>query len=152
MNTNEVDKAMSDIAGSPVRYLVLAVGVILLVFSSGMATWKRTAERDAQGQVAQIQLAVAELERERADTDSSDRKKEIDKQVKELRDEDLKEARIEAAEEAVDSKTGLWFWGMVGVLGMVVSSFGFLLIAVTGSSYERVGSLVALGFLLSRLG
>lgn len=152
MNTNDVDKAMSDIAGSPVRYLVLAVGVLLLVFSSGMMTWKRTAERDAKGHVAKIQYEISELEAEQADTESADKKKEFDAEIKEIREKKLKDARKEAASEAVDAGSGTWFLAMVGVLGQLVACLGLLLLAVTGSSYERLGSLVALGFLLSRLG
>jgi len=152
MNTKDVDEVMKDMTGSPVRYMVLGVGILLLIFSSGMTTWKRTAERDASGAVEKVELEMGELELEKADAKNSEEKNSIEKKIDELRKEDLKEARLEAQAEKVDSMNGNWFLGMIGVLGQVVACLGLLLIAVTGSNYERLGSLIALGFVLTRLG
>jgi len=59
--------------------------------------------------------------------------------------------KMEVAEERVDSRSGLWLWSMVRVLAIGILSIGFIVISALGSNYEKVGALVALGFVLSNL-
>ncbi len=141
------------IEGNPViRYALLVIGLLVMLFSEGILTWKRTSERDAAGNVAAVQLDIAKLKQQIADKDSSsDDKKAWREEIKDLEENDLKDARMDAAEESVDAQNGVWFWGMVHHLGTALAALGLLVVAATGGSHEKIGALVALGLMLSRI-
>ncbi len=141
------------LGGNPlIRYALLFIGLLVLFLSESILTWKRTAERDAEGSVAKIQFNIGKLEKQIADKDSSsDDKKAWREEIKDLKETDLDDARMEAASEGVDAKSGIWLWSMARLKGMALISVGLLIIAVTGGKYEKVGALVALGLCIGRL-
>ena len=126
--------------------------ILVLFLSESVLTWKRTSERDAAGNVAAIQLDIGKLEKNIADKDSSaDDKKAWREEIKDIKENDLDDARMEAASESVDAKNGIWLWSMARLKGMALISVGLLIIAATGGKYEKVGALVALGLVIGRL-
>ncbi len=135
-----------------IRYALLLIGLLVLFLSESVLTWKRTSERDAAGNVAAIQLDIGKLEKNIADKDSSaDDKKSWREEIKDLKENELDDARMEAASESVDAKNGTWLWSMARLKGMALISVGLLIIAATGGKYEKVGALVALGLVIGRL-
>ncbi len=138
-------------ASGPMRYAVLFVGLSLLLFSQCILTWKSSSEQDARGQIASIQLEIEDLGREINDTDDKTKKTSIGDEIKDLKTKDMVDARIEAAGEQVDAKSNIWITSMIKMLGLVLASFGLLILAATGGSHEKIGALVALGFIITRL-
>ena len=136
--------------GGAIRYGVLFLGLIILLFSQSIITWKQAAASDARGAVKAIEFEITELKREAEDADSKD-KKEIRAEIKILNEEDLLDARIDREHESVDAERHIWITNMIHFLGLALSSLGLIIIAVIGSSHEKVGALVALGFIISRL-
>jgi len=135
-----------------IRYALLLIGLLILFLSESILTWKRTAERDAEGNVAAIQFDIAKLQKNIADADSSaEDKKAWREEIKEVKQPKLDDARMEAASEGVDAKNGIWLWSMTRLKGMALISVGLLIIAATGGKYEKVGALVALGLVIGRL-
>ena len=141
------------LGGNPlIRYALLLIGLLVLFLSESILTWKRTAERDAEGNVAAIQFDIGKLEKNIADKDSSsDDKKSWREEIKDLKENELVDARMEAAAEGVDAKNGIWLWSMARLKGMALISVGLLIIAAAGGKYEKVGALVALGLVIGRL-
>ena len=141
------------LGGNPlIRYALLLIGLLVLFLSESILTWKRTAERDAEGNVAAIQFDIGKLEKNIADKDSSsDDKKSWREEIKDIQENELVDARMEAAAEGVDAKNGIWLWSMARLKGMALISVGLLIIAATGGKYEKVGALVALGLVIGRL-
>lgn len=141
------------LGGNPlIRYALLLIGLLILFLSESILTWKRTAERDAEGNVAAIQFDIGQLEKNIADKDSSsDDKKSWREEIKDLKENELVDARMEAAAEGVDAKNGIWLWSMARLKGMALISVGLLIVAATGGKYEKVGALVALGLVIGRL-
>ena len=90
------------------------------------------------------------LEKKAADAEDSDDKKEYREQAKELQEDKLEEARIEAAEESVDAKQGVWFWSMVRMMGVSVMALWFIAIGVFGLAHEKIGALIALALMLTK--
>ena len=139
-------------SNSLIRYAILFIGLIVLFLSEGILTWKRTAERDAAGNVAAIQFDIGKLEMNIADKDSStDDKKGWREEIKDLKETDLVDARMEAAAESVDAKNGIWLWSMAKLKGMAITCIGLLIIAASGGTHEKVGALVALGLVVARI-
>lgn len=134
-----------------IRYAVLFLGLIVLFLSEGILTWKSTSARDAAGNVDAIQYKVVKLEQKIADSDSTDDKKGYREEIKDLKEIDLVDARMEAAAESVDSKNGVWLWSMARLKGVAIISVGLLIIAATGGKSEKVGALIALGLVVARL-
>ncbi len=148
MNINEETQKLS---GNPLlRYAILVIGLILLFFSDGILTWKATSARDAEGVVAAKQFEITKLEKEIADSDDSGDKKDMREDIKDIK-EDIKDARMEAASEAIDARNGIWLWNMVKHLALALTSLGLIIISITGSNHEKVGALIALGFIITRL-
>ncbi len=138
-------------ANGPMRYAVLFIGLSLLLFSQCILTWKNSSEQDARGQISAIQLQIGELERDISDTDDKAKKSDLGDEIKDLTEKDMVDARIEAAGEQVDAKSNIWITSMIKMLGLVIASFGLLILAATGGSHEKIGALVALGFIITRL-
>lgn len=134
-----------------IRYALLLLGLLIFLLSQTVLTWKSTSARDAAGSVDAIQLEMATLEKKAADAEKSDEKKELREQAKDLKENDLEDARMEAAEESVDAKQGLWLWSMVRLKGLALMSMGLLVIAGVGSTHEKIGALVALGMIVTRI-
>ncbi len=149
----DIKEETQKIGGNPLlRYAILVIGLLIMLFSEGVLTWKGTSQRDAAGNVAAIELDIAKLKQKIEDKDSSsDDKKEWREEIKDLRENELKDARMEAAEEGVDAQNGTWFWSMVRHLGGTLTCIGLLVVAATGGNHEKVGALVALGLILSRI-
>ncbi|MCP5536947.1 MAG: hypothetical protein H7A51_12040 [Akkermansiaceae bacterium] len=149
----DIKEETAKISGNPlIRYAILFIGLCILFLSEGILTWKRTAERDAAGNVDAIQFKIGKLEKDIADKDSSsDDKKAWREEVKDLKENDLDEARMEAASESVDAKNGIWLWSMARLKGLAIVSIGLLIIAATGGTHEKIGALVALGLVVARL-
>lgn len=141
----EIKKAGSN---SFMRYGLLAIGIVILFFSQGVLNWKSTSARDASGKVDAIQYEISKLDKEINDTDSADKKKDLGEEIKDLREDDLEDARMEAVGEDVDAKNGIWLWSMVNHLGSAIIALGLFVIAVTGCTHEKIGSLIALGVLI----
>ena len=146
-------KAETEKIGSNVllRYAVLFLGLLVLFLSEGVLTWKQTSERDAAGNVAKIQHQINTLERDIAYSDDSGDKKDMREEIKDLKENDLVDARMEAAGESVDAKNGIWLWSMVHLKGVALVSLGLLVIAASGGTHEKIGALVALGLVITRL-
>ncbi len=138
-------------ANGPMRYAVLFIGLSLLLFSHSIITWKNSSEQDARGQISAIQLEIKDLERDIKDSDDTAKKSDLRDEIKDLREKNLVDASIEAAGEQVDARSNIWITSMIKVIGLVLASFGLLILAATGSSHEKVGALVALGFIITRL-
>ncbi|BDS07520.1 hypothetical protein NT6N_25600 [Oceaniferula spumae] len=134
-----------------IRYALLLLGLLIFLLSQGILTWKSTSARDAAGQVEAVQYKIALLEKEKADSDSADDKKEYSEEIKGLKENDMEKVRMEAAEENVDSKTGIWLWSMARLKGIGIMCLGLLVIAGTGGSHEKIGALIALGLLVTRM-
>ena len=148
----DITEETQKLTGNPLlRYGILLIGLALLIFSQGVLTWKRTSDRDAGGYVAAIQLDIRYLEKDISDSDDAAEKKEFREQIKDLREEKLLKAQMEAASESVDAQNGIWLWSMARLLGIGILSFGLVVIAAIGSNHEKVGALVALGVIISRL-
>lgn len=128
-----------------ILYTVLAAGMFLFFFSSSIITWKRTSPISAQGKIASIELHILTAGDKLAQTKDSDDKKSIREDIKDYRD-DLKDARKNLAKEKAQSQSGIWIYSMVRMLGASLSALGLLLIAALGSTYEKAGALIALGF------
>jgi len=133
------------------RYGVLMIGLLIIILSQGVLTWKRTSPRDAMGEVAQIQLDIKYYQKDLDEAEKAAEKKEIRESIKKLREEKLVDARMDAEEEQVDAQNGIWFWSMVHHTGLALLSIGFVIVASMGGNYEKVGALVALGFIVSQL-
>ena len=74
-------------SNSLIRYAILFIGLCVLFLSEGILTWKRTAERDAEGNVASIQFDIGKLEKNIADKDSStDDKKAWREEITDLKE------------------------------------------------------------------
>ncbi len=134
-----------------IRYAVLFLGLLVLFLSEGVLTWKQTSERDAAGNVAKIQHQINTLEKDIADSDDSGDKKDMREEIKDLKENDLVDARMEAASESVDANNGIWLWSMVHLKGLAITSLGLLIIAASGGTHEKIGALVALGLVITRL-
>ncbi len=146
----DIDTEIKKAGGSSfVRYGLLFIGLVIFFFSQGVLNWKSTSARDAAGKVDAIQLKISKLDKEVNDSDNADEKKDLREEIKDLRENDLEDARLDAVSEDVDSKNGIWFWSMVNHLGATVLALGLLVIAVTGCTHEKIGSLVALGILIA---
>ena len=140
------------IGGNPLfRYALLLLGLLVFFLSQSVLTWKSTSARDAGGKVEAIQFEISMLEKDIEESDSADEKKDKRDEIKTLRDEKLKEVRMEAAEENIDSKSGIWFWSMARLKGIGIMCLGLLVIAGVGSSHEKIGALIALGLLVTRM-
>lgn len=147
----DISEETQKIGSNPIiRYGILLIGVAILFFSEGILTWKRTSAQDAAGEIAAINHKIDMLNKEIKDSDDSDEKKDLREEISDLEDNDLEEARIDAAGEAVDAKTGIWFWSMVNIMGSGVVALGLLIIAATGGKYEKIGALVALGLIVTQ--
>lgn len=133
------------------RYALLAIGFLTFTFGEGILTWKQTAVEDAAGDIDSIELQVAELIQEIEDTKDADEKKDLREEIKELEDKDLAEARLDAQDARAASKNGVWFFSMISVLGSVVMGLGLIIIAIFGSSHEKVGALVTLGLIIIKM-
>jgi|GEM_PF-4980545 len=138
-------------ASGPMRYAVLFIGLSLLLFSQCILTWKTSSEQDARGQIGAIQLDIKDLERDIKDSDDTSKKSDMRDEIKDLKEKNLVEATVEAAGEQVDARSNIWITSMIKIAGLVLASFGLLILAATGSSHEKVGALVALGFIITRL-
>jgi len=148
----DITEETKKITGNPLlRYSVLFIGLAILIFSQGILTWKRTSDRDAAGNVDAVQLEMMYLEKEISESDDAAVKKDLRAKIKTIKDEDLVDARMEAAGESVDAKNGIWLWSMAHLLGSAILSLGLVIIAGTGSNHEKVGALIALGIIVSRL-
>jgi hypothetical protein len=141
------------LGGNPlIRYAILFIGLIVLFLSEGILTWKRTAERDAAGNVAAIQFDIGKLEQSIADKDSSSEDKKAWRvKINNLKENDLEDASMEAIAESVDAKNGIWLWSMAKLKGLAITCIGLLIIAASGGTHEKVGALVALGLVVARL-
>ncbi|NWK55601.1 hypothetical protein HW115_08255 [Verrucomicrobiaceae bacterium N1E253] len=138
--------------GNPLmRYAVLFIGIIILLISQSALTWKRAAERDAAGDIDAIQFEIKDIERVIADSDDATEKKELREEIKVLKEEKLVDARFEAEAERVDAKSGIWLISMMRFTGLSLVSLGLLVIAAKGCSHEKLGALVALGFILTQI-
>jgi len=146
--TEETEKLTSN---PLLRYAILLIGLLILFFSQGILTWKRTSERDAAGNVKSVELAIIELEKEVADSEDADEKKDLRENIKDIKETELVKARMEAAGESVDAQNGIWLWSMARLGGAAVLSLGLLIIASVGSNHEKTGALIALGIIVSRL-
>ncbi|MBK1855646.1 hypothetical protein JO972_11800 [Verrucomicrobiaceae bacterium 5K15] len=133
------------------RYALVLLGLLLFLLSQGILTWKSTSARDASGKVEAVQFEIAMLEKDIEESESSDDKKKMREEIDDLRKDDLKKARMEAAEESVDAKTGIWFWSMARLKAVGIMCLGFLVIAAVGSSHEKIGALVAFALLVTKL-
>ena len=138
-------------ASGPMRYAVLFIGLSLLLFSQCILTWKNSSEQDARGQISAIQLDIKDLERDIKDSDDTAKKSDMRDEIKDLKEKDLVDASIEAEGERVDAKSNIWITSMIKMAGLVLASFGLLILAATGGSHEKVGALVALGFIITGL-
>ncbi len=134
-----------------IRYGILFIGLAVLFFSEGILTWKRTSARDAAGNVDAINYKIGKLTKDIADSDDSDDKKDMREEIKDLKENDLVDARMDAAGEEVDSKTGTWLWSMASLFGAGVVALGLLIIGATGGKHEKIGALVALGLIVARM-
>jgi hypothetical protein len=150
--TMDIKEETKKIGGNPlIRYAILFLGLLVLFLSEGVLTWKQTSERDAAGNVAKIQHEINMLEKDIADSDDSGDKKDMREEIKDLKENDLVDASMEAASESVDAKNGIWLWSMVQLKGVALVSLGLLIIAATGGTHEKIGALVALGLVVTRL-
>ena len=148
MNINEETQK---IGGNPLtRYAILILGLLFLFFSQSILTWKATSARDAEGNVASLQYDITKIEREIADTKDSGDKKDMRADIKDIK-EDIKDARMEVTGERVDSQNGIWLWNMVKLASLAISSLGLLVIAATGGTHEKIGALIALGLIITRI-
>ena len=148
----DMNEQTQKIGGSnPMRYAILFIGICLMLLSQSVLTWKTTSSQDARGKIDAIQLEVKDLEREMEDTDDSGIKKDIRDEIKDLKEIDLVDARIEAEAESVDARSNIWITNMVKICGLTLASLGLLIVATVGSAHERLGALVALGFIITRL-
>ena len=146
--TDETQK----LTGNPlIRYAVLLIGLVILIFSQGILTWKMTSNRDAAGNVAAIELEMRFLEKDISDSDDSAEKKDLRAKIKEIKEGDLVDAQMEAASESVDAKNGIWLWSMAHLLGAAIISLGLIIIAAAGTTHEKLGALIALGIIVARL-
>ena len=147
----DIKEETQKLGGNPtVRYAPLMLGLLIFLFSQTVLTWKSSSARDASGAVEAVQLKISMLEKKAADAEDSDDKKEYREQAKELQEDKLEEARIEAAEESVDAKQGVWFWSMVRMMGVSVMALGFIAIGVFGLAHEKIGALIALALMLTK--
>jgi hypothetical protein len=146
--TEETEKLTSN---PLLRNAVLLIGLLVLFLSQSILTWKRTAERDAVGHVKSVEFKIYELEKQVADSEDADEKKELHEDIQEIKETKLAKVRMEAAAESVDAQNGIWLWSMARLLGTAILSLGLLIIASVGSNHEKVGALIALGVIISRL-
>lgn len=134
-----------------IRYAPLFIGVGLFLFGQFITTWKKSSDRAASSNVEAVQLEVTLLEKKIEDSDDADDKKEYREQIKDLKEDTLEELQIKALKERIDAKQGIWFLSMVTTLGACIMCFSFVLIATLGSAHEKIGSLIALAFLMSMI-
>lgn len=149
MNITEETKKIG--GSSLIRYGVLFIGLCILLLGQSVITWKTSSERDAAGKVDAIQFEIKDLERAIEESEDSAEKRDMRDEIKELKEEELPDARFEADAERVDARSDLWITNMVKMGGLVIASLGLLIIAATGGSHERIGALVALGFIMTRI-
>ncbi|MFK7909249.1 MAG: hypothetical protein AB8F34_01465 [Akkermansiaceae bacterium] len=148
----DISEETQKIGSNPIiRYGILFIGLAVLFLSQGILTWKRTAVQDARGDVDKIQFNIGKLQKEVADTKDAGEKKSLGEEIKELKENDLVEAQMEAASEEVDSNNGMWLWSMASLKGIAIVAVGLLVIAATGGSHEKIGALVALGLIVARM-
>ena len=148
----DISEETQKIGANPIiSYGILLIGLAILFFSQGILTWKRTSAQDAEGKIAAINYDIKMLEKEIEDSDDSDEKKDLREEIKDLKENDLEDARQDAAGEAVDARNGIWFWSMANLKGAAIVALGLLIIAATGSKYEKIGALVGLGLIVSRM-
>lgn len=146
----DIETETQKIGSNPlIKYSLLAIGLVIFFFSQGILNWKSTSARDASGKVDAIQLEISKLDKKINDSKDTEDKKNLREEIKDLRENDLEKARMNAVGEEVDSRNGVWFWSMVNHLGGAVIALGLLVITVTGCPHEKIGSLVALGILIA---
>jgi len=64
------------LAGNPLlRYGVLMIGLLIIILSQGVLTWKRTSPRDAMGEIAQIQLDIKYYQKDLDEAEKAAEKK-----------------------------------------------------------------------------
>ena len=147
----DIKEETQKMGSNPMRYAILFIGLSLMLFSHSVLTWKNSSLQDAQGQIQVIGLEIEDLEREMADSNNSGDKKDIRDEIKELKEEDLVDAVAEVKEERVDAGSNIWITSMIKMGGLVLSSLGLLIVASVGSSHERLGALVAIGYIITQL-
>lgn len=149
MDLNEETKKLG--GNAVIRYALLLLGLLVFLLSQSVLTWKSTSARDASGVVDAVQLEISNLQKKASDAEKSDDKKKYREQADELKKNDLEDARMEAAEESVDAKRGVWFWSMARLKGAALMCLGLLVISAVGSNHEKVGALVALALIVTKL-
>lgn len=147
----DIKEETQKVKNGSMRYAVLFVGLIVLLFSQSIMTWKQSAARDAAGTVKALQFEITELKREIEEVENSGEKKEIREEIKIIEEEDLVDARIELESERVDADNNIWITSMLHFGGLALSSLGLVVIAALGGSHEKIGALVALGFVITQL-
>lgn len=146
----DIETETKKIGSSPlIKYGLLAIGLVIFFFSQGILNWKSTSARDASGKVDAIQLKINKLDKEINDSEDTEEKKDMREEIKDLKENDLEKASLNAISEDVDSKNGIWLWSMVNHIGGAVIALGLLVIGVTGCPHEKIGALVALGILIA---
>ena len=147
----DIKEEAQKMGSTPLRYAILFIGLCLMLLSQSVLTWKTASSQDARGQIDAIQLEIKDLEREIEDSSNSGDKKDMRDEIKDLKEVDLVDARLDAEAEGVDARTDIWITSMVKMGGLVLASFGLLIVATVASTHERIGALVALGFIITRL-
>ena len=148
----DIKEEAKKIGGSnPMRYAVLFIGLCLLLLGQSVLTWKASSERDAAGKVDAIQLDIKDLEREIEYAEDSAEKRDLRDEIKELKEEGIVDARLDAEAERVDARSDIWITSMVKMSGLALATLGLIIVTATGSSHERIGALAALGFIIARL-
>ena len=143
-----LDKLTASTSNPLLRFAPVAIGVLLAVLASGVATWKSSSAESARGKVRAIELKIEKLEDKLKETDDSDKEERYEDQIKNLKEEGLPDANENAAEEAVDALQGVWLISMLQWLGVSIASLGFVMIAFVGTPHERMGALIGIAFLL----
>lgn len=147
----DITKETKKLESNPIlRYALLCIGILTILFSQGILTWKSAAERDARGKVKSIELKIGKLEKEIADSEDTDEKKDLREDIKKLKEENMVDARMNQAQQTADANSHIWLVSMIRHLGLALAAIGLLVISAAGSSHEKIGALIALGLLIAR--
>ncbi len=144
---------------------LVGIGLLIIIVMTGFFTWKDSAVTSAQADIDKLGYEIAllndeikDLEEDRKDKETSaDEKKEIAEEIKLIREEITnigeqgRERDLELREEKVDQKSNNFMLMMIRWIGLLVLGLGMMMMVKDGSDYEKVGALIAIGFIVQRL-
>ena len=99
--------------------------------------------------IASHHYKLAVLKHKKSEAEGDWKKERYTKDFLELEEKEsgiLREIQAETA----DAGSGAWLIGMAKWAGISLTMFGFVALAAIGSSYEKTGALIGLGFIVAQ--